>query len=165
MSDRPVYFDFVKTRLGIFQIGATEHGLVGINFPGHVKSVRKVERASGRANEILKASKQFLRCFASGQNTRYDKIPIDWSSFQNFDRRVLRTLRTIPPQATISYSELAKRANVPRAARAVGNALNRNPIPIVIPCHRVVRKDKSLGGYAGGIRWKQTLLKLENSHH
>ena len=75
---------------------------------------------------------------------------------------MLKTLMKVPQHRTvISYSELARRSGAPRAARAVGSALNRNPIPILIPCHRVVRKDRVLGGYGAGIRWKKMLLNLD----
>ena len=90
--------------------------------------------------------------------------------FGDFDRRILKTLRKIPPQATISYSELAERVKNPRAARAVGNALNRNPIPILIPCHRVVAS-QSLGGFMGTsdpdhleVKMKSQLLQLEHQY-
>ena len=89
---------------------------------------------------------------------------MDWTSFKPFDQRVLKTLlKQTKAGQTVSYSELAERCGKPRAQRAVGNALNRNPIPILIPCHRVVRKDQSLGGYGGGLQWKRILLNLEKS--
>ena len=165
MSDRSIYFASVKTRLGVFQIATTERGVIKINFPNQRKSIWRGNKTSKEAAKIIGASKQFLKRFISGQGYQDNKIKIDWSIFKDFDRRVLMALKKVPPQTTISYSELAKRANVPHAARAVGNPLNPNPIPILIPCHRIVRKDKSLGGYAGGIRWKQALLKLEHNHH
>lgn len=165
MPDRPVFFDFVKTRLGTFQIAASDRGLIQINFPNRYKlAVAPRSGVPVRAKKILKSGRRFLQNFISSKGYRYRNIPIDWNGFGSFDRRVLKTLKKIPPQRTISYSELAERVKNPRAARAVGNALNRNPIPILIPCHRVVRKDRSLGGYAGGIRWKQALLKLEQNN-
>lgn len=161
MSARPVFFDFVKTPFGTFQIAATEQGLVAINFPNRSVSVPNYQRAPARARRALEVSKLFLRNFFSGRHPQSKRIPIDWRLFTPFDQRVLQTLRKIPPRITISYSTLAKRARVPRAVRAVGNALNRNPVPILIPCHRVIRKNRTLGGYRGGFRWKQTLLNLE----
>ncbi|MBI4357905.1 MAG: methylated-DNA--[protein]-cysteine S-methyltransferase [Candidatus Omnitrophica bacterium] len=74
---------------------------------------------------------------------------------------MLKVLRNVPATRTVTYSGLARRAQVPHAARAVGNSLSRNPIPILIPCHRVIRKNGSLGGYRGGRRLKRTLLSLE----
>ena len=162
MSDQKVFFDSVKTRFGTFQIAATEQGVVEVNFPKRYRAVSNTGKIPRRTRAILKASKRFLRSYFSSQDCRFHPIPIDWRFFTPFDRRVLSALGKIPPQMTISYSALARKSGVPRAARAVGNVLNRNPIPILIPCHRVVRKDRSLGGYRGGILWKRTLLKLEN---
>ncbi len=164
MPERPIFFNLVKTRFGTFQIAASDRGLIQINFPNRYKAASHHSVVPPRAKKILEAGKRFLKCFISGEGYCDKHVPIDWNVFRDFDRRVLKTLKEIPPQTTVSYSELAERVKNPRAARAVGNALNRNPIPILIPCHRVVRKDRSLGGYAGGIRWKQTLLKLEQNH-
>lgn len=164
MADRSIFFDLVRTQLGTFQIAATEKGLTQIAFPKRFRTARKRQRSQG-AKKVLYSAKRVLRNFISGKNCRCDHVPIDWRCVSNFDRRVLTALKKVPPKEILSYSELAKRANVPHAARAVGNALNRNPIPIFIPCHRVVRKDGTLGGYSGGIHWKQTLLKLEHFSH
>lgn len=163
MTERPVFFDFVKTRLGTFQIAASDRGLIQINFPNRYRQTLHQSEIPPCVKRILEAGRHFLKCFISGKGYRDGNIPIDWNVFGDFDRRVLKVLKRIHPQTTISYSELAERIENPRATRAVGNALNRNPIPILIPCHRVVRKDRSLGGYAGGVRWKQALLKLEQN--
>jgi len=162
--EHPVFSSLVKTCLGTFQIVASDRGLIQINFPKHHKAVLHHSETPHRTKKILESGKRFLLHFLSRQGYRSSNVPIDWSVFGNFDRQVLENLRKVPSGATVSYIELARRSNAPRAARAVGNALNRNPIPILIPCHRVVRKDQSLGGYAGGIRWKQTLLKLEQNN-
>jgi len=162
--ERLVFSSRIKTRLGTFQIVASDLGLIQINFPNRYKTSSHHLKAPHHVQKILEAGKRFLLRFISGQGYHDGNVPIDWSIFGNFDRRVFKSLRKVSPQLTISYSELAKRAKAPRAARAIGNTLNRNPIPILIPCHRVVRKDQSLGGYAGGIRWKQTLLKLEQNN-
>lgn len=159
---RTIFFDSVKTPLGLFQIAATERGLVQINFPKHHRPTPRQQKIQGCTKGILKSTKIFLSCFLAGRGNRYPHIPIDWDFFAPFDRRVLKTLMKVPQHRTvISYSELARRSGAPRAARAVGSALNRNPIPILIPCHRVVRKDRVLGGYGAGIRWKKMLLNLD----
>ena len=165
MVDRSVFFDLAKTRFGTFQVAATERGVASIHFPNRHELFSERQKIPQRTRKILTSAKHFLRDFTSGKMDRHDLVPIDWRFFSDFDRRVLNALRKISPGRTISYSALANRAHVPRAARAVGNALNRNPIPILIPCHRMVRKDQTLGGYAGGMRWKRTLLKLEHQNH
>lgn len=160
MSDRTLFFDSIKTPFGIFRIAASEKGLVQIHFPHRQISAFKHQKMPQRVRKVLELSKRFLRSFFAGRSYRANTVPIDWRFFSSFDRRVLATLIKTSG-GTISYGELARQSGVPLAVRAVGNALRRNPVPILIPCHRVIRKDQSLGGYAGGIRWKQILLNLD----
>ena len=87
--------------------------------------------------------------------------PIDWTLVAGFGRRVLRATAAIPFGQTLSYREVATAAGNPAASRAAGNALGRNPIPIVIPCHRVLHSGGGLGGYTGGLDRKVRLLELE----
>ncbi|MBI4367908.1 MAG: methylated-DNA--[protein]-cysteine S-methyltransferase [Candidatus Omnitrophica bacterium] len=125
---------------------------------------RPVRGNDKEVRSIFKKAKSYLNSFLAGEKNYKKAVSVDWTNFKPFDRRVLKTLvNQTKTGQTISYSELAKRCGKPRAQRAVGNALNRNPIPILIPCHRVLRKDQSLGGYRGGLRWKRTLLELEKS--
>ena len=95
--------------------------------------------------------------------TRQDfDLPIDWSTIPSaFERRVLQMLQTVPYGITVSYQELAEMAGAPKAFRAVGNTMRKNPMPIVIPCHRVIRKNSALGGYTGGLDIKRKLLAIE----
>jgi methylated-DNA-[protein]-cysteine S-methyltransferase len=86
---------------------------------------------------------------------------LDWSVTYPFQRRVLPKEYRIPRGMVCTYGRLAAKLGHPRAARAVGNALARNPFPIIIPCHRTIRSDGSLGGYAGGLEMKRRLLELE----
>ncbi len=81
-----------------------------------------------------------------------------------FDKRVLRALSTIPFGKTMSYRELAHSCGTPKGARAIGNACGRNPFPLLIPCHRVIRSDGTLGGFAGDLEIKRRLLAFEISH-
>jgi methylated-DNA-[protein]-cysteine S-methyltransferase len=91
------------------------------------------------------------------------EVPLDWSLIGPFARRVLRATARIPYGGVRSYSEIAARAGSPRGSRAAGNALGSNPIPIVIPCHRVLRTGGALGGYGGGLERKRSLLTLEGA--
>ena len=160
-SRSSLFVHSTKTKAGIFQILATEQGLTGINFPGRHISVSSPHFFSPKAQKILKASAFHLKTFFNRGTYHSRKIPVNWNLFGPFEKQVLKTLQRIPSGKTISYSALARRSGHPRAARAVGNALNRNPIPILIPCHRVIHKDGSLGKYRGGSKWKQKLLTLE----
>ncbi len=155
---------FVKTQYGKFELTVSNRGLVRIDFPSKSSSHQKVHNMKAKDTQILLRAKSLLKDYFSGSRVKFGKIPIDWSIFRPFDRQVLAQLLRVKPGKTITYGELAKRSHFPRAARAVGNALNRNPIPILIPCHRVLRKDLILGGYRGGNRWKQLLLNIDKQH-
>ena len=105
-----------------------------------------------------------LQAFAAGKPERLDDIPIDPGPMSDFQRRVLEQCRRIPYGQTVSYGELAAKAGSPRAARAVGNCMAGNRIPLIVPCHRVVCSDGRLGSYSapGGVRMKRRLLALES---
>uniref|UniRef100_UPI0009FB5484 methylated-DNA--[protein]-cysteine S-methyltransferase n=1 Tax=Vaginimicrobium propionicum TaxID=1871034 RepID=UPI0009FB5484 len=104
-----------------------------------------------------------LEEYLAGQRRNFD-IPLALTYTTDFQRRVLTTLLAVPYGQTISYSELASEVGDPRAARAVGTALHNNPICIIVPCHRVIKADGSLGGYAGREGLKRHLLDLERAH-
>ena len=95
------------------------------------------------------------------QRRRQLTVPVDISSLSAFGRRVLAACATIPWGATRTYGELAAQVGCPRGARAVGQALGRNPVPILIPCHRVISTDGTLGGFGAGLAMKSRLLGLE----
>jgi methylated-DNA-[protein]-cysteine S-methyltransferase len=89
-------------------------------------------------------------------------LPLDWGLSRGFRQEVLRKLTEVPYGQVLSYKELATRAGNPNAVRATGTAMATNPIPIVVPCHRVLRTGGQLGGYGGGLPAKVTLLELES---
>lgn len=93
-----------------------------------------------------------------------EEIPLDDLGAGEFRRAVYEVLLSIPPGETVSYGALAEMAGHPRAARAVGTAMATNPLPIVIPCHRVIRSDGSLGNYGSDPSWKERLLSHERQH-
>ena len=109
---------------------------------------------------VISAGKQ-LQAYFSGKKVKY-YCPLDLSGYGKFDLAVWQAAKAIPYGKTKSYEWIAKRIGKPRSARAVGNALGRNPVPIIIPCHRIIKKDGSLGGFGGGIAWKKRLLELES---
>lgn len=112
------------------------------------------------AESILARAAAQLDEYFSGERRVFD-LPLDPGPTTPFRGRVLEELTRVPHGSTISYSELAERAGHPGAARAVGTACAANPLPIIIPCHRVVRSDGSPGQYLGGTRVKEFLLHLE----
>jgi methylated-DNA-[protein]-cysteine S-methyltransferase len=100
--------------------------------------------------------------YAAGQSVRWS-VPVDLSSGTVFQRKVWRTLTKIPHGQTRSYKWIAQKIGRPKATRAVGAACGANPVPVIIPCHRVIASDGSLGGFGGGLPMKRRLLKLERA--
>ena len=100
--------------------------------------------------------------YFQGRRNRFD-VPVDFSGLSPFARDVLQATATVPFGGLATYSEIARRIGNPGASRAVGNALGRNPIPVILPCHRVVPADRSIGKYTGGVDIKVKLLRLEGA--
>jgi methylated-DNA-[protein]-cysteine S-methyltransferase len=147
-------FTQIVTPLGTFLAIAEDGALVRISFPGAAPEPSWVRDDAGLAS--VRAQ---LGAYFAGDLVDFD-IPLAPGGTA-FENRVWRALRKIPYGQTVSYSELARAIGAPNGARAVGQANGRNPIPIVVPCHRVVAAGGKLGGYAGGLEIKRTLLQLE----
>lgn len=144
-------------------IDATETGIKAVRLEG--KSERGAFHARHgagrpRARRWKITAGRELRAYFAGK-LRSFSVPCDLSSLSSFTRDVLKIAAQIPYGEVKSYQWVAQRLGKPKATRAVGNALARNSIPIIIPCHRVIRRDGSLGGYAMGVKWKRRLLELE----
>jgi methylated-DNA-[protein]-cysteine S-methyltransferase len=158
----------VDSPFGTLHAATTRRGLVRIAFPEEsVESVleRLARGLSPRIVEApasLDAVKRELDDYFAGRRLTFE-IPLDWSLIGPFGRRVLRATSEIPYGGVLSYTEVAAEAGSPRGSRAAGNALGANPIPIVIPCHRVLRTGGALGGYGGGLDRKRFLLELEGA--
>jgi methylated-DNA-[protein]-cysteine S-methyltransferase len=158
----------VDSPFGTLTLAATGRGLVRVAFPEeNVEAVleRLARRISPRIVEAaapLERARRELEQYFSGRRTRFE-LPLDWTLVGPFGRRVLRVTSEIPYGGVLSYGEVAADAGSPRGSRAAGNALGSNPIPIVIPCHRVLRSGGALGGYGGGIERKRWLLELEGA--
>ena len=114
-----------------------------------------------RDDVALADALRLLRRYFAGERESFRGLKLDLSAGSPFQQAVWRELRRIPWGEVISYSELARRVGRPRAARAVGNAVGRNPLPIVIPCHRVIKADGSIGGFGCGVEIKRALLGIE----
>jgi methylated-DNA-[protein]-cysteine S-methyltransferase len=159
----------VDTPLGTGLVAATPKGLVRLALPNE----RIEEVLAGLAEDVsprvlefparLDETRRELDEYFEGRRDRFE-LPLDWRlSHPGFYRRVLRATARVPFGEVITYSEAAKRAGSPRAVRAAGSALGSNPIPIVVPCHRVVRTGGAIGNYGGGPDMKRFLLQLEGA--
>lgn len=148
--------------IGDLAITASDSGLTGVWFPGKGPvAAARLDDERGPASALLaRASEQLAEYFA-GTRTTFD-LPLD-AGGTAFERRVWDALRTIPYGTTLSYSELARRLGDPRATRAVGAANGKNPIPIIVPCHRVIGANGALTGFGGGLDRKRWLLEHEGA--
>ncbi|HWY18007.1 MAG TPA: methylated-DNA--[protein]-cysteine S-methyltransferase [Solirubrobacteraceae bacterium] len=158
----------VDSPFGTLYAATTRRGLVRLAFPEESLDEflqRLAHRLSPRilaAPAALDPVKRELEEYFAGSRRRFD-LPLDWSLITPFAKRVLRKTAAIPYGGHLSYAEVATEAGSPRGARAAGNALGSNPIPIVIPCHRVLHSGGGLGGYGGGLERKRYLLELEGA--
>ncbi len=147
-----------ETPLGPVAVWATRHGVRRIGFVDQEFVDRHKDDDSLDA-AVLPAVRQLEEYFA-GNRKRFE-ITIDLSGATPFQRRIYQRLQRIPAGRVVSYGDLADELGEPGAARAVGQAVGANPLPIIVPCHRVVRSDGRLGGYSGGLQRKVALLSLE----
>lgn len=158
----------VDTPTGRLLVAVTPRGLVRLAFPDEAVDeivAQLADRISPRILESASATDEVRReldQYFDGSRTTFG-VPLDWRLIQGFARRTLRATAKVPFGSTTTYGDLAYAVGSPRAARAVGNALGSNPIPIVVPCHRVLRAGGSIGGYGGGVERKRLLLSLEGS--
>lgn len=162
-----VAYDLVDTPIGQLFVAATDRGLCRISFdPETERVVEYLARALGtrvlRSPRPVDKTRRQLAEYFEKRRTEF-ALDIDLRLAADFSRRVLQELAHVPYGEVTTYGELAKRAERPRAARAVGTVMNRNPIPIVLPCHRVVGSTGSLVGYGGGLERKEALLRLEGA--
>ena len=153
---------------GRILLAATPRGLVSVGLPNQDEESflgRLVTQISPRVLEDptrFDETRRHLDSYFEGKLHDFD-LPLDWQLSHGFRREVLRHTALIPYGHTRSYKEMAESAGSPRAVRAAGSALGSNPIPIVVPCHRVLRTGGGLGGYGGGLELKQSLLELEGA--
>jgi methylated-DNA-[protein]-cysteine S-methyltransferase len=156
----------VDSPLGPLFIASTARGLVRVAYEGGRDPVEDLAaRISPRiveAPEFLDPIRRELDEYFAGRRVHFD-APLDWTLIGGFSRRVLHATAAVPYGSTASYRDVATTAGSPAAVRAAGNALGRNPLPIVIPCHRILRTGGALGGYGGGPARKQQLLELEGA--
>ena len=152
--------------IGSLFVAATDAGVVRIGLATEPEDELLDELAEEISPRVLSAPRRVDRArreldeYFAGARRDFD-VPLDWSLARAFRREVLEELVKVPYGETTTYAELAADAGRPRAVRAAGTALATNPIPIIVPCHRVLRSDGSVGGYRGGTDVKRKLLALE----
>lgn len=167
---RQVVWAVVASDIGPLLLAATDEGLVSVVFHA-TDAVRDtaLERLGSRLgaeplhapdSPLLAEPIRQLAAYFAGERHAFE-LPLDWSLISGFNRQVLRELTTVPYGAVVGYGDLAHRVGQPGAAQAVGMAMGANPLPVVVPCHRVVESDGGIGGFGGGVETKRQLLALE----
>ena len=155
------------TPVGALLLGVSDHGLCRLSFdPDPERELEELARRFG--SRVLRSSRPLDRArleldeYFAGRRHQFE-VETDVRTLPAYNQRVLAELARVEYGHTTTYGTLAARSGNPRAARAVGTVMNRNPVPIVLPCHRVVGADGSLTGYGGGLDRKELLLRLEGA--
>lgn len=161
--DRQLVCARYASPLGAMLLAASDRGLAGVWFEGQRHGPVGVPWPEDPRHPVLQAALRQLSEYFAGSRTGFD-LPLDLTLGTPFQQSVWQALLAIPPGRTTSYAELGRRLGRPQAARAVGAAVGRNPVSIVVPCHRVLGTGGALTGYAGGVERKSALLALEGRH-
>jgi methylated-DNA-[protein]-cysteine S-methyltransferase len=161
-----VAYTTTDSPFGPLLLATTPKGLVRVGLPNQDADELLVDLATRVSPRVLEAPAQLdetrreLDLYFEGKLAEFD-LPLDWRLSKDFRRKVLRAIARIPYGQTRSYTQMATSAGNVRAVRAAGTACGTNPIPVVVPCHRVLRSGGALGGYGGGLPMKEALLRLE----
>lgn len=161
-----VAYATVDSPFGPLLVATTPHGLVKLSLPSYDADETLEDLAMRISPRVLEAPARLepvrrqLDQYFEGRLREFD-LPLDWQLSRDFRRRALRAINRIPYGKTRSYTQIARSAGNERAVRAAGTACGANPIPIVVPCHRVLRSGGALGGYGGGLPMKEALLEME----
>ena len=162
-------YRIINTKAGFVGIVFGEKGLnrVYLPQPSAAKARQSIEREFPEADEDRELQQQLaqdIEHYFAGQPVKF-RAPLDWGGHGEFEISVWKACAGIGFGHTLTYKALAEKVGKPRAARAVGMAMSRNPFPIVVPCHRVLKSDGSLGGYSGpgGVDFKRDLLEMEHA--
>ena len=153
----------ISTSVGEFSARYSSRGLCGLEFPSDTKRQRRAKvaiRTPERMRRWHLATSKAVRLALAGRSPKR-LPPLDLSAGTAFQRQVWRALRRIGWGRTRSYAQVAQAVRNPGAMRAVGGACGANPIPVLVPCHRVLAADGGLGGFSGGLNWKRALLRRE----
>lgn len=169
--EQQVVWAVVGTGIGPLLLAATREGLVNVVFHAtdavrdkaveRLRSRLGVEPVEAPDSPLLAEAIRQVQAYFAGERHVFE-LPLDWSLISGFNRQVLRELASgVPYGAVVGYGDLAGRVGQPGAAQAVGVAMGSNPLPVVVPCHRVVESDGGIGGFGGGLETKRKLLDLE----
>jgi methylated-DNA-[protein]-cysteine S-methyltransferase len=158
LNQKEVVYHYISKLVGWLELKTSPRGVRSISF---IRQPAKPETSC--SDPVMKRLVKELDSYFAGNFTKFT-VPVDPASGTTFQRQVWNKLTTIPYGETRAYSEVARAVGRPSAARAVGSANKRNDIPILIPCHRVIHADGTLGGYASGLKIKRALLKLEGAY-
>ena len=156
-SPMSLFCDTLVTPLGTLTLEASERGLSSIGFPNRPKSIAGRGRLT--SNNVIKLAKQELTAYFASQLKEFS-VPLDWHGTA-FQESVWRALTAVPFGEAVSYADIARAIGRPQSARPTGGAVGRNPLPIIVPCHRVIGSDHTLTGFTGGLNIKVALLELE----
>ncbi|AYO31647.1 MAG: methylated-DNA-[protein]-cysteine S-methyltransferase [Thermoanaerobacteraceae bacterium] len=170
-----IYYRRIDTKIGRLMIASTRKGLCCVGLPGEleerfIEGLKKTygkcdlwdEDGKGEKSSINDKALEELLLYFDGKLKQFT-VPLDMRG-TDFQKKVWQQLLKIPYGKTASYGDIARAIGKPGASRAVGGANNKNPLPIVVPCHRVVGSDGSLVGYGGGLEIKKFLLRLESAY-
>jgi len=161
-KSRTLYTTHVPSALGGITLAATDAGLAGVWFDAQRHSPDTTGWIVAPEHPVLREAAAQVADYLEGRREQFD-MPLDLSHGTEFQQAVWQALLRIPRGATISYGRLGAEIGKPEAVRAIGAAVGRNPISVVVPCHRVLGSDGSLTGYAGGLERKSRLLQLEGA--
>ncbi len=162
-----VYWDGLDAPIGRVLVAVSDTGVVRVGFRQSDDSfaaelerrlAADVARSPARTREVIRQ----LRAYFTGARRAFD-LPVDLARLTGFQRRVLTATAAVPAGRVVSYGDIARRIGRPGGSRAVGQALGHNPVPIVIPCHRVIAAGGRIGGYTGGPGIKRALLRIEGA--
>ncbi|MCZ4512132.1 methylated-DNA--[protein]-cysteine S-methyltransferase [Streptomyces sp. ActVer] len=170
-NEQRVVWAVIDSDIGPLLLAATGEGLVSVGFHA-TDAVRDktLDRLGSRfgtdpveapESPLLAEAIRQIAAYFAGERKDFE-LPLDWSLISGFNRQVLRELASgVPYGSVVGYGDLARRVGQPGAAQAVGMAMGANPLPVVVPCHRVVESDGGIGGFGGGLETKRKLLALE----
>ncbi|MEW6619345.1 MAG: methylated-DNA--[protein]-cysteine S-methyltransferase [bacterium] len=157
------FYSIFKTKFGWMGLMASNIGLTRVILPQpDKKNILKMVQGLVRDDKCFEKTKNSLMNYFEGKKVEFD-YPIDVRSATEFENKVWEVTCSIPYGEVRSYQFIAEKIGRPKAFRAVGQALKKNPLPIIIPCHRVIRSDGKSGGFLGGIEMKKNLLRLEHN--
>ena len=162
IKSRTLFKSHIDSPLGGITLAATDAGLAGVWFDHQRHEPDMRDWAVDDGHPVLRQAAAELADYFAGRRQQFD-VPLDLSHGTDFQRSVWQALRAIPAGSTVSYRAISEGVGNPAAVRAVGAAVGRNPISVIVPCHRVVGTDGSLTGYAGGLERKTALLALEGA--